>query len=160
VLTLTLSVLMVAVEAQAGGFADEKKDDPKAKDVKIYGRVSMEIFQKSVAIKSGNQLNLLTPTNATSEQITADFASRLKVDSIDWKKQMLVVIYGGEQPTSGYSVEMKSLEVKDGKLMVLWKLIPPAPDAIVAQSTTHPNLVILVDRFDGDIVFDPPPAKK
>jgi hypothetical protein len=74
---------------------------------------------------------------------------------------MVVVISGGQQRTGGYSVEAKSLEVKDGKFIVRWKLNAPGPGSIVTQAITYPTLTILVDRFEGDVVFDPaPPAGK
>ena len=84
----------------------------------------------------------------------------LKVKSIDLKRQMVVVIYADEKPTGGYSIELKSLEVKDKKLIVHWRPISPGPDDIVTQAITHPELVLLVDRFDGEVVFDPAPPKK
>jgi hypothetical protein len=88
-------------------------------------------------------------------------AKKLKVESIDWKKHMVVVVSGGRQPTGGYSVEVKDLEIKDGKLIVHWKLNAPAPGSFVTQVITTPTLTILVDRFEGDVVFDPPaPAGK
>jgi hypothetical protein len=95
-----------------------------------------------------------------ADKATVAAAKMLKVDAIDWTKQMLIVISGGTQRTGGYSVEAKSLEVKDGKLVVNWKLNTPAKDAIVIQVLTNPALTILVDRFDGDVIFEPksPPA--
>lgn len=67
---------------------------------------------------------------------------------------MVIVIYGGERGTGGFSVEVKSLEVKDGKLIVHWKLKSPGADDIVAQVITYPSQVILVDRFEGKVEFD------
>jgi hypothetical protein len=52
--------------------------------------------------------------------------------------------------------------VKDKKLVVNWKLNSPPPGSFVTQALTTPSLTILVDRFEGDVVFDPkaPPAGK
>ena len=96
---------------------------------------------------------------ALQKQVTAATAKLLKVDGIDWKKQMLVVVTGGVQPTGGYAVEVTKAEVKDKVLTVHWKLNAPKPGALVTQALTHPGQVALLERFEGEVKFDPP-AKK
>jgi hypothetical protein len=39
-----------------------------------------------------------------TQDATKEMAKRLKVESIDWKKQMIVVATAGPKPTGGYSV--------------------------------------------------------
>jgi len=137
---------------------DAKKGDAKAGDLKIHGSTPARLAAGPVIIKSAEQLGKLTNTDA--DKATANAAKMLKVDSIDWTKQMIIVISGGTQRTGGYSVEAKSLEKKDGKLIVNWKLNSPPPGSFVTQALTNPALSILVDRFEGDVVFEPksPPA--
>lgn len=127
--------------------AGDKKEAGKGDGPKIHARASASFGKASTVIRTAD------------EKATAELAKNLKVDAIDWKKQMVIVISGGSQRTGGYSVEAKSLEVKDGKLTVHWKL--NVPTGIVTQAFTHPTQTILVDRFEGDVVFDPaPPAGK
>ena len=136
-LTLTTLTLLVAFSV-----AGDKKDDGP----KIYAKASSSFG------KGGSNV-----IRIADEKTTADLAKALKVEAIDWKKQMVIVVSGGERPTGGYTVETKPLEVKDGKLIVHWKI--NVPKGIVPQIVTHPALTILVDRFAGDVVFDPaPPA--
>ena len=123
--------------------ADDKKEAGKGDGPKILAQASGATSKTSTVIRTAD------------EKATAELAKRLKVVSIDWKKQMVITISGGSRPTGGYSVEAKSLEVKDGKLIVHWKL--NVPTGIVTQAFTHPMLTILVDRFEGDVVFDPAP---
>src|SRR4051812_15327722 len=118
-LTVTTLTLLLAFPA-----TDDKKDAPKADGPKILARVSGATNKTSTVIRTAD------------EKATAELAKRLKVDSIDWKKQMVITISGGSRPTGGYSVEAKSLEVKDGKLIVHWKL--NVPTGIVTQAFTHP----------------------
>ncbi len=137
---------------------DDKKDAGKGDEPKIHAKSAMRVASGPVVIKSAEQLAKLQNTDA--DKASASLVKTLKVEAIDWKKQMVIVIAGGTQRTGGYSVEVKSLEVKDGKLIVNWKLNTPAPGAIVTQALTNPALTILVDRFEGDVVFEPksPPA--
>src|ERR1043166_8893111 len=119
----------------------------------IHAKTQARIGTTSTVIKSAEQLGKLQNTEA--DKASANLAKMFKVDAIDWKKQMVIVISGGTQRTGGYSVETKSLEVKDNKLIVNWKLNTPAPGSIVTQALTNPTLTILVDRFEGDVVFEP-----
>ena len=131
--------------AGAASGAAQGTDGPK-----VHARTAYKLGATSAAIRSADELAKL---NAKAE----DVARALKVDKIDFSKQMLVVISGGPRPTGGYGVEYKSAEVKDKKLVIHWVLKTPAKDAFVTQAFTHPMLVVLMDRFDGDVVFDPAP---
>jgi hypothetical protein len=139
--------------------AGEKKETGKSDEPKIHAKAPARIATNSMVIRSSEQLAKLRNTDA--DKASAELAKLLKVESIDWKKQMVVVISGGQQRTGGYNVEAKSLEIKNGKLIVHWKLNTPGPGSIVTQAITYPTLTILVDRFEGDVAFDPaPPASK
>jgi hypothetical protein len=136
----------------------DKKEAGKGAELKIYAKTPARIGTTAVVIKSAEHLGKLR--NADPDKASADVAKLLKVDAIDWKKQMLIVIQGGTQRTGGYSVDAKSVDVKDGTAIVHWKLNTPAPGSIVTQALTNPALTILVDRFEGDVSFNPvsPPA--
>ncbi|MSQ94519.1 MAG: protease complex subunit PrcB family protein [Gemmataceae bacterium] len=140
-LSVTLTAFCLFVPAQGKG------------ELKVIAKTPARIAQGPVVIKSAEQLAKLQSTEA--DKASAQLAKMLKVESIDWTKQMVIVISGGTQRTGGYAVEVKSLEVKEGKLIVNWKLNTPPPDAFVTQAFTNPALTILVDRFVGDVVFEP-----
>jgi hypothetical protein len=72
---------------------------------------------------------------------------------------MLLVLSGGMQPTTGYRVELTSLKVEGDELTVRWKLIGPRPGQPLAKVVTHPNLTLLVERFDDTVRFDPSAAR-
>ena len=136
--------------------AGEKKEAGKSEEPKIHAKTRARIATNSMVIRSSEQLAKLR--NTDPDKASAELAKMFKVESIDWKKRMVVVIFGGQQRTGGNSVEAKSLETKDGKLIVHWKLNAPGPGSIVTQAITYPTLTILVDLFEGDVVFDPPPS--
>ena len=141
-------------------FAAVEDTGEKAQEIKVYAKVPSGMYRKTQVMRTEKELNLATPIGGKKYDIVKKTAGILRVDSIDLKKQMVIVVYGGEQRTGAHSVELKSLEVKDKKLVVHWKLNSPGPDDIVTQAITYPELVILVDRFDGEVVFDPAPLKK
>jgi hypothetical protein len=136
---------------------DEKK--PDGQEMKILGRAFWrEPTQRGAEAK---QLVLRSPEelakagNLTEEQLAKQF----KVDKIDWKTQMIVVVTGGVKPTGGYSVEVESLAVKGKVLTVKWKLTSPKPGSITPQIVTHPGQAVLAERFEGEVKFDPPAPK-
>jgi hypothetical protein len=102
----------------------------------------------------------LTGDGRSRIQATRMLAQALKVPSIDWDKQMVVVVTAGAKPTGGYSVEITSLSVKDKTLTVHWKLKSPGPGSIVTQAFTHPAQAVLTERFEGEVKFDPPAKGK
>ena len=136
-------------------------DAQKAGIPKIIARVGTRVAPgNATVINSAEQLGVLR--NVPADKASADVAKMLKVDKIDWEKQMLIIISGGTQRTGGYSVEATSLEVKSGNLIVHWKLNSPPPGSFVTQALTNPAQTILVERFAGEVSFDPPapPAGK
>ncbi len=146
-------VLSIALFVHAAASAQETK---KAAEPKIYAKSPVRLTAGMAVIRSGEQLGKLQ--NKDADQATANLAKTLKVQAIDWKTQMVIVLSGGTQRTGGYSVVVQSLDVKDGKLTVNWKVKGPPPGSIVTQALTMPSLTILVDRFEGEVVFNPKSA--
>ena len=112
-----------------------------------------------LVIRSAEELAKAMGTDA--ETASAQAARMLKVEKIDWSKQMLLVVSAGTRRTGGYRVEVTDLTLsKDGTLTVKWKLNTPRPGGPVTQAITHPAQTLLVDRFEGKVNFDPPAPKK
>src|SRR5262249_9313288 len=49
-------------------------------------------------------------------------AKYMSVKTIDWDKQMILVVAGGRQPSTGYRVEVVRATIQSGTLKVSWKL--------------------------------------
>ena len=94
----------------------------------------------------------------------------LKVETIDFKKQMLVVIEDGTQPMVGisgggppsamYAVAVYRIDRDDAAktMTVHYRLVPRGKDQGVL---TRPLEVVLIDKFDGEVKFNKlPPADK
>jgi hypothetical protein len=132
-------------------------------DYKIQARSPMRVGGVpnggQLLIRNGKEL-LTALADAKNDEKTAteNLAKALKVDGVDWTKQMVVVVSGGTRPTGGYSVEVLGAAVKDNKLIITWKLNAPKPGAIVTQALTHPVQTVLLPQFDGAVEFDPPMA--
>jgi hypothetical protein len=95
---------------------------------------------------------------------------KLKVDAIDFDKQMLVAVEDGTQPMVGvsgggppsalYAVQIVRIDRDDSTktMSVRWRLRPRGKDDPVL---TRPLEAVLVPKFDGEVKFDKlPPADK
>ena len=87
----------------------------------------------------------------------ARYLKALNVQAIDFDKQMIVGASAGTQP-GGARVAVTKVESGGGVLTVHWKL--HAAPAGQAAALTHPAEVVLVERFAGDVRFDPPAPKQ
>lgn len=125
-----------------------------------FGSTDPDARQKPTRLVIRSAADLVTHTpyrdrDALSQFVeamaTADIAKQLKVKSIDWKKQMLIVVTAGTRPTGGWSVRIQGAAVADGKLEVSSSIAPPK--GFATQAFTHPGTMILVERFEGPVVF-------
>src|SRR5262245_47124611 len=89
------------------------------------------------------------------EKRITQVAAALKVPAIDLDKQMLILIRAGDRP-AGSTLTIESTEIKDSRLVVHWRIVGPKVRRLNEKS--HAGGMFLVDRFDGEVVFDPPIA--
>ena len=88
------------------------------------------------------------------EAASALLANMLKVATIDWSRQMILIVSGGTQPTSGYRVQVDKLSVARKNLIVQWRLSEPGPTDGVLQVQTQPGQIVLCDQFVGSVLFE------
>ena len=100
--------------------------------------------------------NLDAPPPAVEKTATAALAKALKVETIDWKTQMLVVVTGGTQSSGGFRIGVTSIQPKGDKLLVEWFL--QRPKGFATAAFTHPAEVVLTPRFEGAVEFQNVPA--
>jgi hypothetical protein len=115
-------------------------------------------------IRSPAELATLPPFNKmeapdkTVQKTAVEAALKaLKVEKIDWDKQMLVLVTAGVKPTGGYEVDVESVTAADNTIHVKWKVTPPK--GFATQAFTHPALLALVERAEGKAKFETTPAK-
>ncbi len=148
---------------------DKPASDKGARELKVLGVANEWPFGGAApaqfAIRSPRELVLargLPAGQADDDAVQtreAELTARtFKVESIDWKRQMLVVATAGAEPTGGYTVEITRLVVDGDVLHVHWRVNAPKPDDVVTQQVTHPAQAVLAERFTGEVVFEGPKA--
>ena len=163
---LVLALAAGVAEPPAKEPKENKADDKGPKVLATAPWSSKQLVPRTGFIRSADGAALalgVAPDKAMDEtakkEATAFFAKVFKKDTIDWNKQMVLLVEAGQKNTGGYSVEITGREIKDKVLTVKWKLNAPKPGSPVTQAITHPAIVVLVERFDGEIKFDPPADK-
>jgi hypothetical protein len=154
--------IVFAAAEPAKAKQETKKPAAAPGEVKVLARSSAGILPKvsgHQVIRNGNELAKALG-GIEDKAAAARVVAALKGPELDWQRHTLLVISGGVQRTGGYAVELQGLEVKDKVLVVRWKLKRPGPGDIVTQAITHPTLILMVNRFDGEVRFDPPAPGK
>ncbi|HBI45395.1 MAG TPA: hypothetical protein DDY78_21465 [Planctomycetales bacterium] len=143
-------------------------DKAAGKTLKVLARGTWRVGDSAaplqLVIRSAKELALShgqaadkAEDDSVKRQAVEEAARLFKVEVIDWKTQMIVVASAGAKPSSGYTVEITGLDVRDDVLTVHWRLNSPKPGDFVKESFTHPAQAVLTERFDGKVVFDSPP---
>jgi hypothetical protein len=154
--------------APRGTAADERlvlaDDATKNRELRVQGRGFWRASAKpgaaaqQLVIRSGAEAakaSGLPADGKGQQQATEMLAKALKVEKIDWDKQMVIVVTAGAKPTGGYRVEVQNVAIKDGALKVRWKL--HTPTGFVTQAFTHPAESVLVEKFEGKVTFEAAP---
>jgi hypothetical protein len=69
---------------------------------------------------------------------------------VNFDKQRLVIVGGGRVAVTKVEPDEKRKTVT-----VYWKLRAPGPTDAVPKTVTHPALLVLLDRADGEVKFEP-----
>lgn len=86
--------------------------------------------------------------------IDALLAKSLNLAGVDFEKEMVVLIRSGMINAFGVNLSILSTEVEDGELTVNWQFKPYFGGAAPPDQPGNPSLVIVLDRFDGDVKFE------
>ena len=67
---------------------------------------------------------------------------------------LYIAIGYGEQPTTGYSIQVKELYESKNAIYIHTNLIGPSKDEKVLQRATHPYIVVKLEYVDKNVVFE------
>lgn len=59
----------------------------------------------------------------------------------------------GTQPNGGYSITVEELFLGEDSIYIKNTLLGPGKDELVAQTATHPYIVVKIERMDYPVVF-------
>jgi hypothetical protein len=146
------SVLAAPLRAEDGEWTiiASAQDSPRATNI---GPVQLNEFG-GVVIRSAADLVThsgkpdAVKDTAVRKALETELAELLKVDAIDWSKQMVLAVRG-EPGTKADRIHFESLRVEGKVLTIAWKVKQRPPHA----GPGTPIALILVERFDGEVKF-------
>lgn len=89
----------------------------------------------------------------SQKELDAMGAASIFPGPIDFKSNNLVVLAGGEMPTGGYWVRIKSISQVGDELFVSGVANKPGSDEVVTQGLTYPYHAVLVEKTDAKIAI-------
>jgi hypothetical protein len=121
------------------------------------------------AISLSKQITALTwtgnnaPATVENEELVTD-AVTFKLDwqqlrpgetvpEVDFTSQAVLLLMAGEEPTTGYSIHVSTLEEKTDQLVIHYNVNSPAPGTVEAQVLTHPWSMQVIPKPIKTIVF-------
>ncbi len=89
------------------------------------------------------------------QQHTCDTEPPPPVPQENFTRYMLVAVFAGEQPSSGYSVEIISVKKTDDALVIIVEYDEPEPGVLVQDVITYPYHIVRILQTDvNKIVFE------
>ncbi len=76
-----------------------------------------------------------------------------KVPDIDFNKNMVLAVFMGQKPTSGYAIQITEVARSNGEVFAKLKETAPTKGAIVLQVLTQPFHIVVVPKVDAKVRF-------
>jgi len=75
--------------------------------------------------------------------------------SINFEKEMVVAVFGGQKPAGGYSVHIEKAVHAAGKktVWVIYSEKAPGTDAAATEAPAFPSHVVAVPKVEGEVKF-------
>lgn len=138
---MPIGVLAAVLQAAASPSAGARAIGPRTFD---KGTQTMVEDPRHVTVRSADELAMLWRAHAPDRA----------QPPIDFSRDMLVGVFLGSRPTSGYDVEIVSVREGKGTLVVRYRATSPGRDIMTAQVLTAPYHLVVVPRYGGEVTFE------
>ena len=98
-------------------------------------------------------------TQAEFDALWRQHAGSRQAPTVDFAKSMVVGVFLGSRPSSGYQAQIIGVDRGGDALVVRWTEVRPGPDQMAAQVMTAPMHLVVVPRFDGQVRFQKTEAR-
>ena len=87
-------------------------------------------------------------------QLWASLPTRQAAPQVAFDQMMVVGVFVGNKPTTGYKIEITGARIDGDALVVEWREVPPAEGSTVSATVTTPFALAGVSRHDGPVRFE------
>jgi len=74
--------------------------------------------------------------------------------AVDFSKEMVVAVFMGSRPTTGFAVDITGARVDGETLVVTYRETRPQPGMVQGQVVTSPCHMVAVPKRDGPVRFE------
>ncbi len=107
----------------------------------VYPKQDIKVFSSYSEFEQFYKLN----TNIVSDSIP-------KPD-VDFQKELLIGIFLGQRPTSGYSINVEKVLLEKNQIVVYANEICPKRNQMVLMVITYPSVFIKIPKFNHPVVL-------
>jgi VWFA-related protein len=101
----------------------------------------------------GSPRQVVAKSAADFEKLWREHAPGRPTPAVDFAKNMVVAVFLGSRPSSGFGVEITGVQREGDALVVTWVERRPGRDQMSAQVITAPSTLVAVPRFEGQVRF-------
>lgn len=138
----------------------ETEEEFKSDDVKVLNTITFETISKDVM---GNPIMITEETLvAVQSQEALDrlwnaptaLLERPSAPEIDFENYILLVAASGERPSSGYTIEIETVEELEDVIRVVVRNTEPGEGCMNLTVITTPHHIVKIERPSKNIVFN------
>jgi VWFA-related protein len=96
---------------------------------------------------------VVAKTAAEFEKLWREHAPGRPAPTVDFTKNMVVAVFLGSRPSSGFGIEITDIRRDGDGLLVTWAERRPGRDQMSAQVMTAPAQLVTVPRVEGSVRF-------
>ena len=82
---------------------------------------------------------------------SAEFPTPM-LPQVDFSEERVVVVFSGEKPTGGYSIEITKVELDKDEVTIFFEEVSPEPGQPVTEALTQPFHIVKINRIDDLLV--------
>ncbi|AEH51418.1 protease complex subunit PrcB family protein [Pseudothermotoga thermarum] len=110
---------------------------------KETSKILVSGLEVDLQVQKSKDTFLVKPVRGTNEPSVLIFdENRKQTTRFEFGTKIFVVISAGEKPTGGYSIEVDSVLVEEGKIIIKAHVVSPKPTDMVTQVFTYPAVEV------------------
>ena len=103
--------------------------------------------------RQGLVISSLMDWEALQPQLEADLFSQPELPNLDFSQSILVIVFAGEKPSGGYTIQVKRIIQTDQEVVVYVTETKPARDQLAITQITYPYQIVILPRTTLPVHF-------
>lgn len=147
--TCLLPLLLISCSGGGSADLDRRPVESKApalRDLVRGAHSGIRTAERAVLRESSELASLWTRHSSTVNP-------PLPLPEVDWSTEMVLAVFGGNRPSSGFVLEIVDARPGEAGLQVLYRESTPAATGGSLTVLTQPHHLVAVPRYAGEVEF-------